>query len=52
MIDFIIAAVLYLALMFVVFFSLSFVTIGIAFALAGFLKRCLNWFRSPSLALK
>ena len=52
MIDFIIAAVLYLALMFILFFCLSFITIGITYAAAAFLKRCMHRFRSPSLALK
>lgn len=52
MIDFIIAAVMYLALMFVVFFSLSFVTIGITYAVTGFVRRCMHWFRSPGLVLK
>ena len=52
MIDFIIAAVLYLALMFILFFCLSFVTIGITYAAAAFVKRCMNRFRSPGLVLK
>lgn len=52
MIDFIIAAALYLALMFVLFFCLSFVTIGITYATAAFVRRCVNRFRSPDLALK
>jgi hypothetical protein len=52
MIDFIIAAALYLVLMFVVFSCLSFVTIGIMYALAGFAKRCMHGFRSPDLVLK
>jgi hypothetical protein len=52
MIDFIVAAVLYLSLMFVVLFCFSFVTIGIAMAVTGCARRCLNWFRSPDLALK
>jgi hypothetical protein len=52
MTDFIIAAALYLVLMFVVFFCLSFVTIGITYALAGFVKRCVHGFRPPDLVLK
>ncbi|WP_161807231.1 hypothetical protein [Desulfatitalea tepidiphila] len=52
MIDFIIAAVLYLALMFVLFFCLSFVTIGITYAATSFVRRCLGRFRSPDLVLK
>jgi len=52
MLNFIIAAVLYLALMVVVFFCLSFVTIGVAYAFAGFIKRFTHRDRSPLLALK
>ncbi len=52
MMDFIIAAVLYLALMFILFFCLSFVTIGITYAVAAFVRRCMNRFRPPSLVLK
>jgi len=52
MIDFIIAAVLYLALMFVLFFCLSFVTIGITYAATSFVRHCLSRFRSPDLVLK
>ncbi|MDA8139257.1 MAG: hypothetical protein M0036_11455 [Desulfobacteraceae bacterium] len=52
MIDFIIAAILYLSLMFVIFFCLSFVTIGITYAFASFVRRFIVWGRSPGLALK
>ncbi len=52
MIDFIFAGVIYLALMFVVLFCFSFVTIGITYATTAFVRRCLNWFRQPDLALK
>jgi hypothetical protein len=52
MIDFIIAAILYLMLMFVVFFCISFFTIGITYAFASFVRRCLLWGRSPDLLLK
>ncbi|MBI5062427.1 MAG: hypothetical protein HZB87_02885 [Desulfatitalea sp.] len=51
MIDFIIAAVLYIGVMFVVFFSLSFVTIGISYAAAAFIRRCFHVLRSPHLSL-
>jgi hypothetical protein len=51
MIDFIVAAILYLGVMFTVFFCVSFVTIGIAYAAAAFFRRCLHGFRSPGLSL-
>ncbi len=51
MIDFIIAAVLYLGLMFVVFFSLSFLTIGITYAFATFVRRFIGGGRSGDLVL-
>ena len=40
MIHFILAGMLYLGIMFVVAFSLSFVTIGISFSVATCVKRC------------
>lgn len=52
MIDFIVAAAIYLGLMFLVFFCLSFVTIGVTYAVAAFVRRCVYTFRSPGLALK
>lgn len=52
MLDFIIAGAIYIILMFVLFFCLSFFTIGIAYAVAAFIRRCMQWFRSPDLALK
>lgn len=52
MIDFIVAAALYLGLMFLVFFCLSFITIGITYAVADGVKRCVHWFRPPDVALK
>lgn len=51
MIDFIIAAILYIGIMFVVFFSVSFVTIGISYAVAAFLRRCFQGLRTPGLSL-
>jgi len=51
MIDFIIAAILYIGIMFVVFFSVSFVTIGISYAVAAFIRRCLQGLRTPRLSL-
>lgn len=52
MIDFIVAALLYLALMFALFFCLSFFTIGITYAFAAFIRRFMNWNRSPDFVLK
>lgn len=51
MIDFIIAAILYIGVMFVVFFSVSFVTIGISYAVAAFIRRCVHGLRAPGLSL-
>ena len=52
MIDFIIAGILYLGVMFVVFFCLSFITIGITYATAAFARRCFGRLQHPDLALK
>ena len=52
MIDFVFAGLLYLALMFVVLFCFSFITIGITYATAAFIRRCLQWIHQPDLALK
>ena len=52
MIDFIFAGMLYLAVMFVVFFCLSFVTIGIAYSFAAFARHFLGRLRQPHLAMK
>lgn len=52
MIDFIIAGAIYLAMMFIVFFCLSFVTIGITYAMTAGFKRCLHWNRAQQLGLK
>ena len=52
MVDFIIAGILYLSIMFVVFFCLSFVTIGLTYSAAAFVKRCQQWRRQPDFALK
>lgn len=52
MIDFVLAGLMYLALMFAVLFCFSFVTIGITYAAASFIRRCLQWVRQPYLAMK
>lgn len=52
MIDFIFAAVLYMAIMFVVFFAVSFVTIAIAYGTAMLVRQCTHWFHPAQLALK
>jgi hypothetical protein len=52
MIDFVIAGLLYLALMFAVLFCFSFITIGITYAAAAFVRRCVQWIHQPGLALK
>lgn len=52
MIDFIIAGMVYVAVMFVVFFVLSFVTIGITYTFAKFTKSILDRVRTPHPVLK
>ena len=52
MIDFILAAVAYLLVMFVVFFCFSFVTVGITYALANAARRCADWMRQPNAITK
>jgi hypothetical protein len=49
MLDFIIAGALYITLLFILLFCISFVTIGIAYAIAIFMRRCPSGFRSPDL---
>jgi len=52
MIDFIVAGVLIVAVMFVVCFVLSFVTIGITYSIATFAKSFIVRMRTPHPALK
>lgn len=52
MIDFIIAGLIYILIMFVTFFTLSFVTIGLAYTLAMGMKRFVHFINPPDLALK
>ena len=52
MIDFIFAGVFIVAVMFVVCFVLSFVTIGITYTFAKFTKSFIDRFRSPQPVLK
>jgi hypothetical protein len=52
MIDFIFAGVIYLSIMLVISFFLSFVTIGITYTLTLFVKRVSHWIRQPRLAYK
>ncbi len=52
MIDFILAGLVYLGVMFIVFFCFSFVTVGITYLLANTARRCTNWMRQPRHALK
>jgi hypothetical protein len=47
MIDFILASILYLGVMFIVAFCISFVTIAIAYAFVAFIK----WCRQPGYAV-
>jgi hypothetical protein len=52
MINFIVAGMLYLIMMFLVLFCFSFVTIGVTYAAAAFVRRCMHWRHQPHLALK
>jgi hypothetical protein len=52
MIDFVLAGLMYLGLMFTVLFCFSFVTIGITYAAATCVRRCLQLVRQPNFALK
>jgi hypothetical protein len=49
MIDFIIAGILYLGLMFVAAFTFAFVTIGITLSIAKCIKRCFFRLQQPDL---
>lgn len=52
MIDFILAGIVYMGLMFVVLFSVSFATVGICFGATVFFRRCMRMLSPPRLALK
>ena len=52
MIDFVLAGLLYVLLMFFAFSLLSFVTIGLTYTVVAGLKWFLHIFRQPDLALK
>jgi hypothetical protein len=49
MLDFIITGALYMTLLFILLFCISFITIGIAYAVAIFMQRYLSGFRPPDL---
>lgn len=52
MIDFLLAGVVYLAIMFVVFFIISFVTIGLAYGTALIFRRWSPWAQTSPYATK
>lgn len=52
MIDFILAGIAYVCLMFVVLFCISFVTIGICYVAAQICRRCVSWWSQPHLVMK
>lgn len=52
MIEFILAGILYLVLMFLVLFCFTFFTIGITYAITAFFKRCALRGHPAHLALK
>lgn len=52
MIDFILAGIAYVCLMFVVLFCISFVTIGICYVAAQIYRRCVSWWSQPHLVMK
>jgi hypothetical protein len=52
MVEFFLAGMMYLGLMFAVMFCFSFVTIGITYAVASLVRRCFSKERQPHLAIK
>ena len=52
MIDFIVAALVYLAIMFVVFFCISFVTVGLAYVTSRFIRHFASIVLPSHIALK
>ena len=52
MIDFILVGILYLGIMFLIAFSLSFLTIGITLSVAKCIKRCFLRIHQPNLVFK
>jgi hypothetical protein len=52
MIDFILAGIAYVGLMFVVLFCICFATIGICYGVALFFRRCERWLSQPHLVMK
>jgi F0F1-type ATP synthase assembly protein I len=52
MIDFVLAGLIYLVLMFAVLFCFSFITIGITYAAVSLVRRCVCLVRQPHLAIK
>jgi hypothetical protein len=51
MIDFFLASIVYLGVMFVVAFCFSFMTIAIAYSFVAVIKRCHHWSRQPGYVL-
>jgi hypothetical protein len=47
MIDFILAGVFYLCLMFIVFFCVSFITVGLCYSAMVFFRQCVRWVNQP-----
>jgi hypothetical protein len=52
MIDFILAGIAYMCVMFVVLFCISFATVGICFGVAQIYRRFMRWLSQPHLAVK
>jgi hypothetical protein len=52
MLDFVLAGLMYVSVMFAVLFFFSFFTIGLTYAVASFVRRCLHWVRQPNFAIK
>ena len=52
MIDFVLAGVFYLGLMFIVFCCVSVMTVGLCYGTAVFFQRCVRWLSQPHPALK
>lgn len=52
MIDFILASITYVCVMFVVFFCISFVTVGICYGAVQIYRRCARLLSQPHLVMK
>jgi hypothetical protein len=52
MIDFVLAGITYVCVMFILLFCISFATVSICYGTAQICRRCVRWLRQPHLAMK